>query len=180
MSLLNGIKLALLLKAFTNKQLGLDYDETFSPVVKAPTIRLVLSLACSYNWDLQQLDVKNAFFYGNLNEDVYMQQPTGFVDPTRPGHLCRLQKAIYGLKQAPRAWFKRFSSVLFEHGFQMSQADSSLFIQRTARGCIYLLLYVDDIVITGIEKIEIQSLIRYLHTHFDMKDLGPLHYFLGM
>ena len=110
---------------------GLDYSLTFSPVVKASTVRIVLSLAVLNQWPLHQLGVKNAFLNGHLTETVYMEQPPGFLDPKFPNHVCRLQKDLYGLKQAPRAWFQRLSSFLTTLGFVCSRADTSLlFIKR--------------------------------------------------
>ena len=93
-----------------SQQHDIDYDETFSPVVKPATIRVVLSIAASYSWLIHQLDVKNAFLHGHLEETVYCQQPPGFVDPANPDHVCLLQRSLYGLKQAPRAWYQRFAT----------------------------------------------------------------------
>ena len=99
------------------QQYGLDYDETFSPMVKPTTVRLLLALAVNYGWDLKQLDVSNAFLHGLLKEEVYMAQPQGYVDPSCSNHVCLLHKALYGLKQTPRAWFERFSTHLLHVGF---------------------------------------------------------------
>ncbi|KAL0536505.1 hypothetical protein IC582_025454 [Cucumis melo] len=116
---------------------GFDFDETFSPVVKKPTIRIILALAAQYNWSLTQLDVKNAFLHGILQETVYMTQPTGFQDKTCPNHVCLLHKSLYGLKQAPRPWFERFTSYLFTLGFVASTADPSLFIRSVGSFLTY-------------------------------------------
>ncbi|GJY26783.1 ribonuclease H-like domain-containing protein [Tanacetum coccineum] len=112
----------------SNQQHGVDFDETFSPVVKPATIRTVLSLAVSRQWPIHQLDVKNAFLNGDLSETVYMHQPPGFVDSRYPNHVCLLQRSLYGLKQAPRAWFQRFAGYATRAGFSPSRCDSSLFI----------------------------------------------------
>uniref|UniRef100_A0A2N9G068 Integrase catalytic domain-containing protein n=1 Tax=Fagus sylvatica TaxID=28930 RepID=A0A2N9G068_FAGSY len=163
-----------------NQLEGLDFHETFSPVVKSTTIRLVLSLATTKGWPLRQLDVKNAFLHGHLKEVVYMEQPPGFSDSSCPTHVCRLHKAIYGLKQAPRAWFDRFSSFLLHLGFYCSPADSSLFVFRSSSHIILLLVYVDDIIVTSNHSSSLSTLITKLSSEFSMKDLGPLHYFLGI
>lgn len=172
-------KARLVAKGF-HQQPGIDYAETFGPVVKPATIRTVLSLAVSNNWPLRQLDVKNAFLNGHLQEEVYMSQPPGFIDPLHPHHVCRLTKALYGLKQAPRAWFHRFSSYLLRYGFFQSKADSSLFIYHRGSSFIWLLLYVDDIVLTGNTSSLLHHFITALGHEFELKDLGPLQYFLGL
>lgn len=157
-----------------------DFTETFNPVVKPATIRTVLNVAISLEWSINQLDVKNAFLQGDLEETVYMHQPPGFVDSSYPHHVCKLNKAIYGLKQAPRAWNSRFSKFLKLMGFVTSKADSSLFIFRKGRDCAYLLLYVDDILLTASSNILLQRILTKLKTEFPMTDLGKLRHFLGI
>lgn len=120
-------KARLVARGFT-QQHGIDYGDTFSPVVKPATVRVVLSLAVSRGLTLRQIDVSNAFLHGFLSEDVYMQQPPGFEDDRYPSHVCKLQRAIYGLKQSPRAWYARLSARLHQLGFTSSKADTSLFI----------------------------------------------------
>ena len=134
----------------------------------------------TYNWPLRQLDVRNAFLHGVLKEEVYMMQPPGYVASNQPHHVCKLQKSIYGLKQAPRAWFESFTTQLLSLGFQASSADSSLFNYKAGSVIAFLLLYVDDIVLTGNNSSFITQLIHALSKVFELKDMGSLSYFLGL
>jgi hypothetical protein len=118
-------------------------------VVKPTTIRTVLSIAYSAGWSLKQIDIQNAFLHGFLSEDVYIVQPLGFTNTSYPHHVCKLHKALYGLNQAPRAWFSRLSEKLLQLGFTGSKEDSSLFIYNNKFVTMYLLIYVDDIIITA-------------------------------
>ena len=160
--------------------LGSDFHHTFSPIVKAATVRVVLALAVQRGWHLHQLDVKNAFLNGVLDKPVYITQPPGFVDPRFPNHVCRLKKAIYCLRQAPLAWFQRFNTFLLSMGFSQSRANSSLFYFHRGTSTIFLLLYVDDIIITGNDQSLLQRFISQTHKEFAIKDLGRLNYFLGL
>uniref|UniRef100_A0A2N9HVF5 Reverse transcriptase Ty1/copia-type domain-containing protein n=1 Tax=Fagus sylvatica TaxID=28930 RepID=A0A2N9HVF5_FAGSY len=135
---------------------------------------------CHSTGPLKQLDVKNAFLHGTLKEEVYMAQPPGYVDSTNSHYVCKLHKSIYGLKQAPRAWFDSFTTQLLHLGFTASTADSSLFIYHYKGVIAYLLLYVDDIVLTSNSTPFLDHLILQLSQVFDIKDLGTLHYFLGI
>lgn len=162
-----------------SQQPGVDFDETFSPIVKPSPIRVVLSLAVS-SWPIHQLDVKNTFLHGSLNETVYCRQPLGFSHPSYPDHVCHLQKSLYGLKQAPRAWFQRFATFIQSLGFIPSRSDSSLFIFHSSTHIAYLLFYVDDIVLTSSSDSFLTHIISSLRKEFCMTDLGPLHHFLGI
>ena len=166
-------------RGFTQRP-GIDYDETFSPVVKPATVRVVLTLALSRSWPIHQLDIKNAFLHGTLNETVYAEQPSGFVDSSQPNFVCRLNKSLYGLKQAPRAWYSCFAGHITSLGFVESKADSSLFIYRRGADTAFLLLYVDDIVLTASSPRLLQQIIVALQKEFSMTDMGPLHHFLGL
>jgi hypothetical protein len=172
-------KARLVAKGF-HQQYGIDFVKTFSPVFKPPTIKLILALAVTYNCPLRQLDVRNAFLHGILKNEVYMQQPTGYVDSSHPHHVCKLHKSIYGLKKAPRAWFESFTTQLLNLGFQPSSADSSLFIYRDGPIIAFLLLYVDDIVLTGNNPSFLKQLISNLSKVSELKDMGTLNYFLGL
>ncbi|MCH82453.1 retrovirus-related Pol polyprotein from transposon TNT 1-94, partial [Trifolium medium] len=175
---LNKYKARLVAKGFHQKP-GFDYNETFSPVVKPVTVRTVLSLAVTNHWPIQQLDINNAFLNGLLDEEVYMVQPPGF-EAADKSLVCKLHKALYGLKQAPRAWFERLRSALVKLGFSPSKCDPSLFTLHANHHSTFLLVYVDDIIITGSSKDLIHQLIRKLDSEFSLKDLGKLDYFLGI
>ena len=130
---------------------------------------------------LYQFDIKNAFLHGDLTDEVYMQQPSGFVAQGEYGLVCRLCRSLYGLKQSSRAWFDRFSSVVQEFGMLRSSTNHSVFYHHNSSGqCIYLVVYVDDIVIIGSDEDGIQKLKQHLFTHFQTKDLGKPKYFLGI
>ena len=142
-------------------------------------VRCLISIAVNMNWPLYQLDVNNAFLYGDLEEDVYMILPKGFNggDGTK---VCKLNKSLYGLKQAPRQWNAKLTTALVEHGFVQSKLDNSLNIKQKGSVFVALLVYVDDIVITGNDEAEISNFKKFLSSKFMIKDLGELKYFLGI
>ncbi|XP_073266434.1 uncharacterized protein [Populus alba] len=172
-------KARLVARGFTQQE-GINYLETFSPVVKLVTVRLVLTIAVSRGWFIHQLDVHNAFLNGILLEEVYMEQPPGFSHPTLPSHIFHLHKSIYDLKQAPRAWYTRLSDYLISLGFRASNVDPSLFIYSDGHDLIYLLVYVDDLLLTGNNSTLLRHLITLLNSEFKIRDLGSVHYFLGI
>eukprot|EP01018_Ginkgo_biloba_P028622 Gb_03615 [translate_table: standard] len=146
---LDKYKARLVAKGFSQVE-GIDYEETFAPTAKMSTIRLILAMAAQFNWKMQQMDVMSAFLNGELEEEVYMCQPQGFQVPGREHLVCRLQKALYGLKQAPQAWYINIDTWLGEQGFQKSPR-SQLYVKSSGGRIILLVIYVDDIIITGSE-----------------------------
>jgi hypothetical protein len=159
---------------------GVYYDETFSPIIKFATIRIVPSLSLSWEWVVHQLDVKNAFLHDTLMETIYCSQPTDFIDAAHPDLVYRLKHSLYGLKQARHAWYSRFASYLASIDFVEAKSDTSLFIYRQGSATIYLLLYVDNIVLTTSTADLLHRMILALQREFVMKGLGPLHHFLGI
>ena len=172
-------KARLVVKGFKQED-GFDYDETFSPVIKITTVRILLSLAISQNWLIHQLDVSNAFLHGELQETIFMEQPPGFINKVFPHHVCQLQKSLYGLKQARRAWFLKLSTYLLSLGFSTSKTETSLFFKYHNKIPYFFLIYVDDILLISPDPTGIRNLINSLSSVFSMKDLGPTNYFLGI
>ncbi|GAU19342.1 hypothetical protein TSUD_336290 [Trifolium subterraneum] len=174
----NKYKARLVAKGFAQTP-GFDFTETFSPVIKPITIRIILTLAVTNKWPVQQIDVNNAFLNGVLQEEVYMHQPAGFENADR-SLVCKLHKSLYGLKQAPRAWYEKLTQTLLTFGFVKSKCDPSLLVHSHNGAVTYVLIYVDDILITGSAPHVIQDLIHKLNVHFALKQLGQLDYFLGI
>jgi hypothetical protein len=172
-------KARLVVKGFQQKE-GIDYTDIFSPVVKLNTIRSVLSIVAAEGLHLEQLDVKTAFLHGDLDEEIYMQQPEGFSVKEKEKLVCRLTKSLYGLKQAPRQWYKKFDGFMQRHGYNKCNADHCCYFKRFESSYIILLLYVDDMLVAGPDMDEIQMLKKQLSREFDMKDLGAAKQILGM
>lgn len=175
-------KARLVAKGYTQQE-GLDYIETFSPVAKLVTVKVLLTLAVSFQWPLIKLDVNNAFLHGDLYEEVYIDLPLGYkhnVVSQGERLVCKLNKSIYGLKQASRQWFDKFSHALLLLGFKQSKSDYFLFTRGSGTTFLALLVYVNDIIITGASLEQINSLKSHLNDVFKLKDLDSLWYFLGL
>jgi len=160
-------KVQLVARGFTQQE-GIDYLEMFSLVIKPTTVRVVLTIVVSYGWNIHQLDVHNAFLNDILQEEVYMAQPPGFVDLALPSHVWRLHKSLYGLKQAPHAWYNWLSEFLISIGFQASKGDTSLFILSLDGAMVYLLVYIDDILLIGSNSTVLHRLINLLQSEFKL------------
>ncbi|KAL1556436.1 Retrovirus-related Pol polyprotein from transposon TNT 1-94 [Salvia divinorum] len=173
-------KARLVARGFTQKE-GVDYNEIFSPVVRHTSIRVLLAMVAHHDLELEQLDVKTAFLHGMLEKDIYMTQPEGFVVPGKEDYVCKLKKSLYGLKQSPRLWYKRFGNYMIQLGYSRSLYDCCVYHNKADDGSmIYLVLYVDDMLIAAKSKSEIQKLKANFNAEFDMKDLGAVKKILGM
>jgi hypothetical protein len=159
---------------------GIDYDDTFSLVVKSATICLVLSVVVSRNWCLHQLNVQNMFLHSVLEEEVYMKQTPWFRSASHPNFVCKLDKVLYGLKQAPQTWYSRLSSKLCQLSFRASKVEMSLFMFHHGSVHMYLLIYIDDIIVVSSSSSAVDALLNQLRADFALNDLWPLSYFLGI
>lgn len=159
---------------------GLDYEETFAPVTRLESIRLLIAMACYLKFKLYQMDVKNAFLNGYLKEEVYVSQPKGFEDPIHPDYVLRLKKALYGLKQAPRAWYDRLSAFLISKGYKRGGSDRTLFIRSSTEGIIIVQIYIDDIIFGSVSQLLVDEFVDHMKGEFQMSMVGELSYFLGL
>ncbi|GKA53119.1 retrotransposon protein, putative, ty1-copia subclass [Tanacetum coccineum] len=157
-----------------------DYEETFSPVADIRAIRILIALAAYYDYEIWQMDVKTAFLNGHLFEEVYMEQPEGFVNPKYPNHVCKLKRSIYGLKQASRQWNKRFDDEIKKFGFTQNPDEPCVYLKASGSYVAILILYVDDILLMGNNIPMLQDVKSYLGRSFAMKDLGDAAYILGI
>ena len=172
-------KARLVAQGFTQME-GVDYHDTFSPTAKIIYVCCLLALTAAHGWSLHQMDVHNAFLHGDLAEEIYMSLPPGLQRQGEDHLVCRLHKSLYGLKQASRQWFAKFFEAMYSVGFIQSIADYSLFTRKQGMSFTVLLIYVDDILITGNDPVNIAATKQFLHKHFHIKDLGDLKYFLGI
>ncbi|GJX59139.1 retrotransposon protein, putative, ty1-copia subclass [Tanacetum coccineum] len=172
-------KARLVAKGFTQTY-GVDYEETFSPVADIRAIRILIAIAAYYDYEIWQMDVKTAFLNGHLSEEVYMEQPEGFVNPKYPNHVCKLKRSIYGLKQASRQWNKRFDDEIKKFGFTQNPDEPCVYLKASGSYVAILILYVDDILLMGNNIPMLQDVKSYLGRSFAMKDLGDAAYILGI
>ncbi|CAL1413854.1 unnamed protein product [Linum trigynum] len=157
---------------------GIDFLDTFSPVAKINTIKILMAVAAVKDWHLSQMDISNAFLNGDLEEEVYMKIPQGIEG--MEGKACRLRKSLYGLKQASRQWYAKLTEALISFGFTQSYSDYSLFTKKNDKGIAVVLVYVDDLIFSGDNEELIQEAKDFLSRQFKVRDLGKLKYFLGL
>ena len=171
-------KARLVAKGFHQKE-GIDYNEVFAPTGKYTTLRVLLSIAATNNMEIHQLDIKTAFPNGDLDEEVYLEQPPMFAEGP-PNTVCHLRKALYGLKQAPRQWHKKLKLELGRMGFTASAADPGLFIHKGEMGLVFLLVYVDDILVIAPNTSIVNKIKSMIADVFEIRDLGDLSFYLGI
>ena len=159
---------------------GVNYDETFSPIARMESIRILLALACHLKFKFYQMDVKTAFLNGFLKEYIYMAQPKGFIDPHFSDHVLYLKKALYGLKQAPIAWYDWLTQYLVSHGFTRGKTDQTLFIKREDGELIVAQVYVDDIIFGSTKDEPTHSFSKLMQAKFEMSMIGELNHFIGL
>ncbi|GKA08701.1 ribonuclease H-like domain, reverse transcriptase, RNA-dependent DNA polymerase [Tanacetum coccineum] len=159
---------------------GVDYDEVFAPVARIEAIRLFLAFASFMGFTVYQMDVKSAFLYGNITEEVYVKQPPGFEDPAHPHKVYRVVKALYGLHQAPRAWYERLSTFLLKHGYRRGAIDKTLFIKKDRRDIMLVQVYVDDIIFGSTKSSMVKDFEELMQKEFKMSSMGELTFFLGL
>lgn len=170
-------KACLVAKGFTQED-GIDYEETFAPVARLTSVKCLIVVAAVRCWSFYQMDVKNAFLNGDLQKEVYMQPPPGYLHLGSQVYCLRC--ALYSLKQASRAWFEKFSSVVAQQGFTSSPHDTALFVRRSSTGITLILFSINDMIITRDDSVGIHFLQHFFSQHFEMKDLGTLSYFFGL
>ncbi|GJR26927.1 retrovirus-related pol polyprotein from transposon TNT 1-94 [Tanacetum coccineum] len=158
----------------------IDYDEVFAPVARIEAIRLFLAYASFKDFVVYQMDVKSAFLYGKIEEEVYVCQPLGFEDPEFPDKVYKVEKALYGLHQAPRAWYETLSTYLLDNGFQRGQIDKTLFIKKIKGDILLVQVYVDDIIFGSTKKVLCTEFEKLMHKKFQMSSMGELTFFLGL
>ncbi|GJT27804.1 transposable element [Tanacetum coccineum] len=173
-------KARLLAKGYAQKE-GIDYNEVFSLVIKHSSIRILLALVAELDLELVQMDVKTAFLHGDLEEEIYMVQPEGFKVAGKAHEVCKLHKSLYGLKQSPRQWYKQFDKFMMDSKYTRSKYNHCVYLKKLQDGSfIYLLLYVDDMLIASQSLDKIEKLKTQLKSEFEMKDLGEAKMILGM
>ncbi|KAK4399803.1 Retrovirus-related Pol polyprotein from transposon RE2 [Sesamum angolense] len=159
---------------------GIDYTETFAPVAHLDTIRGLIAIAANRKWKIYQMDVKSAFLNGYIDEEIYVEQPQGFIAKGSEEKALRLKKALYGLKQAPRAWYSRIDKYFMDRGFRRSLSEPTLYIKSQGNDTLIVSLYVDDLIYTGNNEKMIQDFKEDMMKTFEMSDLGLMHFFLGI
>ena len=177
--MINKHKSRLVAKGYIQRH-GVDYEEVFAPVARIETVRFIIALAASNGWQVQHLDVKTAFLYGELKENVYVSQPEGYEVKGSEGKVYKLKKALYGLKQAPRAWNEKLNKTLGDLKFDKCTKEPSLYRLRKDEDLLLVAVYVDDLLITGSKVEMIEEFKRNMSTKFEMTDLGLLTYYLGI
>ncbi|KAI3702728.1 hypothetical protein L6452_28480 [Arctium lappa] len=172
-------KARLVAQGYTQEE-GIDYEEVFAPVARIEAIRLFLAYASYMRFKVYQMDVKSAFLYGSIEEEVYVCQPPGFENPSYPDRVYKLKKTLYGLHQAPRAWYDTLSSYLLENGFERGVIDKTLFIKRKKKDILLVQIYVDDIIFGSTRDNMCKEFEELMYQRFKMSSMGELTFFLGL